>query len=177
MKDYSLPDKTKLGRHARRALRLIERIDRPDLAAADVGAGRSPYLNFVKAGVVRIGLEMSWPLDVIGELPDLPFGDNALDAAFCFQVLLYTKDPTPWAAELFRVIRPGGWLVVSVSRLKAVRRDDFSHMMPRWPDSKWDRMYARIGFEDHTPLVERLLGRVGTYHFSLLRKPIDSPEG
>lgn len=49
---------------------------------------------------------------VRGDLRDLPLDDGAVDLAVVALVLSHLPDPTPALAELRRVLRPGGTLVV-----------------------------------------------------------------
>jgi ubiquinone/menaquinone biosynthesis C-methylase UbiE len=48
-----------------------------------------------------------------GDLAHLPFEDGAFDLAVCALALSHLPDPGPAIAELARVLRPGGTLVVS----------------------------------------------------------------
>lgn len=49
----------------------------------------------------------------LGDLARLPFEDGAFDLAVCALALSHLPDPDPAIAELARVLRPGGTLVVS----------------------------------------------------------------
>src|SRR5512132_2072125 len=49
----------------------------------------------------------------LGDLAHLPFDDGAFDLAVCALALSHLPDPAPAIAELARVLRPGGALVVS----------------------------------------------------------------
>jgi len=49
----------------------------------------------------------------LGDLADLPFEDGAFDLAVCALALSHLPDPGPAIAELARVLRPGGTLVLS----------------------------------------------------------------
>lgn len=49
-----------------------------------------------------------------GGAADLPWPDAGFDAAVCLDVLEHVPDPAAVVAELARVVRPGGTLVVSV---------------------------------------------------------------
>lgn len=49
----------------------------------------------------------------IADAERLPFADAAFDAAACIGVMEYVPDDARGAAELFRVIRPGGRLVIT----------------------------------------------------------------
>jgi ubiquinone/menaquinone biosynthesis C-methylase UbiE len=48
-----------------------------------------------------------------GDLAHLPFEDGAFDVAVCALALSHVPDPAPAIAELARVLRPGGVLVLS----------------------------------------------------------------
>ena len=61
---------------------------------------------------------------VIDDITDLPFADATFDGVLCSSVLEYTRSPEDALAELHRVIKSGGLLVVSVPS---------SHPFARWP--------------------------------------------
>lgn len=44
---------------------------------------------------------------------ELPFDGNCFDLTACLEVLEFTPDPAACLAEFVRVLRPGGWLLVS----------------------------------------------------------------
>lgn len=48
----------------------------------------------------------------LSDVTDLPFADDSLDAAWCSAVLGYVPEPRAALAELVRVVRPGGMVVV-----------------------------------------------------------------
>jgi ArsR family transcriptional regulator len=48
-----------------------------------------------------------------GELESLPIGDGELDAAVLFLVLHYVAEPERALAEVARILKPGGRLVVA----------------------------------------------------------------
>lgn len=89
----------------------------------DAGAG----LGIVAAEVARkhgasvVALDYSCWVDhvdrvanpVQGDLMQLPLRDAAFDTVLCFEVLEHTLDPDRVIAEIFRVLRPGGSLLLS----------------------------------------------------------------
>jgi SAM-dependent methyltransferase len=50
----------------------------------------------------------------VGWLEYLPFEDDEFDAVVCCDVLEHVLDPTVVVAELWRVLKPGGALIVRV---------------------------------------------------------------
>lgn len=50
--------------------------------------------------------------DIVGDIHDLPFADNSLDAIICLSVLEHVEDPMRASRELYRVLKPGGALFV-----------------------------------------------------------------
>lgn len=50
-----------------------------------------------------------------GDLATLPFADNQFDKIFSIQTLYFWSDPAQTLSEIFRVLKPGGMLVVTLS--------------------------------------------------------------
>jgi ubiquinone/menaquinone biosynthesis C-methylase UbiE len=71
----------------------------------DAGAGirKKYYCN-----VVNFEIRAYDTTDVLGICEELPFKDNILDFVHSNAVLEHVKDPFECAAELYRVLKPGG---------------------------------------------------------------------
>jgi SAM-dependent methyltransferase len=83
----------------------------------DCGAGsqRDVYHNVVNLEIV------DYPsTDVLGVGERLPFADDSFDAVLSFAVLEHVKRPTECAAEIMRVLKPGGVLYCQVPFLQPV---------------------------------------------------------
>ncbi len=52
------------------------------------------------------------PLKV--DIQDIPFESNSFDAIICIHVLEHVENDTCAMGELFRVLKPGGWALISV---------------------------------------------------------------
>jgi SAM-dependent methyltransferase len=107
---------------ARRGLRsaLAQVLPRLSGELLDVGCGRKPY-----AGLVRVrryvGLEIDSPharahthADAFYDGRTFPFPDDSFDSAICSQVFEHVFTPDAFLAEIARVVKPGGQLVVTV---------------------------------------------------------------
>jgi len=83
----------------------------------DIGCGRKPYAPWLSEAVEYIGVDVhaqpGGP-DVCGLAWQLPFADASMDAALCTQVLEHVPVPATVLNEAARMLRPGGFLVVSV---------------------------------------------------------------
>ena len=81
----------------------------------DVGAGYRPvyYSNVVNFEIMDYATT-----DVVGVAHRLPFRDESFDGVISIAVLEHVKDPFRCAAEIARVLKPGGWLKCCVPFLQ-----------------------------------------------------------
>jgi len=80
----------------------------------EVGAyGRPSYGRYFPN---RVGLDVrkGHGVDVIGSVYELPFGDKSFDIVLCMAVIEHLEDPKVAIAEIQRVLKPGGKILVSV---------------------------------------------------------------
>lgn len=90
----------------------------------DFGCGQKPYEKYFKASEYT-GLEYDCEISRMGNKADVfydghtfPFKDNYFDCAISTQVLEHVPDPQRCLDELFRVIKPGGYVMLSVPFLQ-----------------------------------------------------------
>ncbi len=106
---------------------------RPGLVALDAGCGTGVFTaSLVKAGMIVTGIDESEkmlavakskpPLNVVkfikGNLERLPFEDDSFDRVLCSFVFEFISDPKQIVGELFRVLKPGGVLVIATLNSK-----------------------------------------------------------
>ena len=103
-------------------------VDNPDCLDVGCGSGNSYARLVVERARSYVGVDVSENavkaaqaagLDarVIGDAAELPFDDESFDVAICVEVLEHLFAPHNAAAEIHRVLRPGGRLVASVPNL------------------------------------------------------------
>ena len=93
----------------------------PGSSVLDAGAGECVYKQLFshcqyKAIDLAVG-EDKWNygnLDYIGPLHDMPIPDDSFDAVLCTQVLEHLEWPRESVKEMYRVLKPGGRLFVTV---------------------------------------------------------------
>jgi SAM-dependent methyltransferase len=107
---------------ARRGLRegLQEFLPRLCGAVLDVGCGSQPYRELIPAERY-VGMEVDTPrtrasfaADVYYDGATFPLPDADYDGVLCSQVFEHVFHPARFLAEVHRVLKPGGWLVLTV---------------------------------------------------------------
>lgn len=108
----------------------------------DLGAGASPYHRVVSqhaSSYIAIDFPASLPrhepraiAGLGGNLERLPLGDASVDSVFSAQVLPHVRKPQAMAAEIHRVLRPGGHAIVTGSFGAPVQVEpyDFARFTP-----------------------------------------------
>jgi ubiquinone/menaquinone biosynthesis C-methylase UbiE len=115
----------------------------------------------------------------LGDALALPYPDGHFDAAVCVRVLHHFADPGPLIAEIGRVVRPGGVLILEFANkrnLKAIARRAFGRQ--NWSPFEPGAVSYKPFHFDHAPAsVRRSLRAAGftverTRAASLLRVPV-----
>lgn len=94
----------------------------------------------------------------------VPFADGAFDFVYSAQVFEHVRDPQPLAAEIRRVLRPGGWLAGSVAQMEAYHSYSVWNFTPYGfrmllENAGLRLLEVRPGMDAVTLLARRLLGR------------------
>jgi ubiquinone/menaquinone biosynthesis C-methylase UbiE len=118
----------------------------------DVGCGPVGLIHFLPQAAERVRLDPllhmyeeklplpGWSMAAAGE--QLPLADRSMDIAICFNALDHMRDPAAALAEIARVLRPGGTLLLMI------------HTFPAWtmPLLAIDRLHphhwTHAGFVD-----------------------------
>jgi len=123
--------------------RVYDRFPRSPDVVVDVGAndGRATWRFGVGAGRTVIGIDVSYLLlkSFLSNLPDqialqadggcLPLEDECADFLFCTETLEHIPDPAAAVDEFFRVLKPGGWLMIQSPNAHRLRNLNLFHIL------------------------------------------------
>jgi len=78
---------------------------------------RTPGLEWIdgyldKVNYIVVDKVADYNPDVVGDIHDLPFEDNSLDAVICMAVLEHVEEPQKAVKEMYRVLKPGGYCFI-----------------------------------------------------------------
>lgn len=163
-----------------RHVRFLARGLAPGGRVLDVGCGRGVILGvladlgFEAHGVERSaaaaqGVDPRAQIRIVEDLAQAGYPDAHFDAVVIWHVLEHLPDPARILAEVHRILRPGGRLVVAVP--------NFSSAQARWSGPAWFHLDApRHLFHFPLSALCRLLANTGfevesVHHFSLRQNP------
>ena len=117
----------------------------PVRTALDVGCGSRPYEDLLPRGAVCTGLDVTDHYGVADVVTDefLPFDDAQFDLVFSTEAFYYLRDAESAVAEIRRVLRPAGTLVVTVPLVWEYSRTTFEH---RYTEHELRALFA--GWDD-----------------------------
>lgn len=107
----------------------------------DVGSGRCWFVRAAPDRAVGLDLDQAVVeqyreegLDIrCGNVYELPFGEGEFDGVLCSYVLEHLNHPLDALAEFHRVLRPDGYLYLTVPHPRTLTTsffDDFTHVKP-----------------------------------------------
>jgi SAM-dependent methyltransferase len=114
----------------------------------DYGCADMPYRAFFAADVEYVGADLAGNDEAAVVLkPDgtVPVADRSFDAVISTQVLEHVQDPRLYLSECFRVLRPGGRLLLSTHGVFAYHPDPVD--LWRWTCEGLRREAENAGFE------------------------------
>lgn len=100
---------------------------------ADLGSGASPYYDLIAptaSSYIAIDYPNALPQKdmrpiqrVAGVIEAIPLSAESIDVAFCSQVLSQVARPADALQEIKRILRPGGYAVISVPHVSALHSE------------------------------------------------------
>lgn len=104
----------------------------------DLGSGmhrRAP-------NVINLEIEQTSMVDVVGDGHDLPFEDAVFDAVISEAVLEHVRNPKRVVAEMYRVIKPGGYVCAAVPFLQGYHASP--HDYQRWTTTGFSVLFSKF---------------------------------
>jgi SAM-dependent methyltransferase len=104
----------------RRRTQLIREVGariQPSRILLDIGGRGKPYAEYFRDRVLWhfvVDIEPGASVDFVGDARVLAVADGSVDVVLCTQVLEHIPEPVRVLQEIFRVLRPGGTLILSV---------------------------------------------------------------
>ena len=133
----------------------------PSARILDYGCANMPYRDMFPPGADYVGADLPGNPDLMVELtPDttVPVDDSGFDAVVSTQVLEHVGNPALYLSECFRVLKPGGRLLVSTHGVFIYHPDPVDYW--RWTCAGLQRQVEAAGFE--VVRFEGMFGLVAT---------------
>lgn len=90
----------------------------------DIGSKDRRYDSWFRGYITACDIVADKPQKIeAADIHNLPYSDYQFDSIICFEVIEYTLDPLKAFAEMLRVLRPGGVLLVSTPFLNYFHDD------------------------------------------------------
>lgn len=83
-----------------------------DKKVLDVGSGGSSYGRFFP-NRLSVDIDPERKPDIVADAGNLPFDDNEFEMILCTEMLEHVKNPFDVEKEFYRVLRPGGRLILT----------------------------------------------------------------
>lgn len=121
--------------------------EKESLEILDLGCGSKPYQQLFEGKIkTYVGLDFNKDLnsDIIGIGEYLPFKSNKFDVIISTQVLEHVDDPSKVIDEIHRVIKKGGFIILSTHGIwfKHTPQDNW-----RWTDSGLEKMFQDFSYK------------------------------
>lgn len=144
----------------------------------DWGCGNTPYRQFFKGNVEKyIGVDVEQNVDgtvdiVLAPGHPLPFSDSSVDAVLSTQVLEHVNDPVWYVREAARVLRSGGYLILSCPGSYMLHEEPHDYF--RYTRYGLEHLFGIAGLRlvrmDTSGGAWRLMGQVFLNHKTFARK-------
>jgi SAM-dependent methyltransferase len=97
-------------------------------------------------------------LDVLADAAQLPLRIGSFDAVLCSEVLEHVSDPRPVLAQIQRVLKPGGQVIITVPFMFRQHADPADH--GRYTQWFWEEQLGKLGFKNLSIEKQGLFGSV-----------------
>lgn len=145
----------------------------------NAGCGDITY-EFIYKDLVQSQIRFDWPntvhdkslIDVYGSVTDLPFADRSFDVILCTEVLEHVNEPKHTLNEFYRVLKPGGYVILSVPFLYQMHEQPYDFF--RYTYYGLNYLFTGSGFKVISCKARGEIAAVLIYMFRKLVKRIAS---
>ena len=128
----------------------------PTSVVLDLGGNKSQKRGAFNIGefdleVIYLNVSIEKKPDVRADALQLPFKDCSFDAVICAEVYEHLYKPDLALNEMYRVLKPGGKIFLTIPFLVAVHSDP--HDYGRYTEMYWSKKLPECGFDNI--LIER----------------------
>jgi SAM-dependent methyltransferase len=127
----------------------------------DYGCGTKPYISVFKhENVEYLGIDLAWNPHadiIIGSDSRIQAPDASADVVLSTQVLEHVEDPDGYLAEAYRILKPGGLLLLTTHGYWMYHPDPTDYW--RWTSAGLQKIVKRQGFE--VVAFKGIIGRMG----------------
>lgn len=148
-------------------------------AAGELPENLNLTLSDLSSGMVQEAVERCWPLpfvSITGQQADataLPFEDGSFDAVIAMHMFYHLADPSKGIAEIYRVLKPGGFLAVTTNGVGNMR--ELYALTTVFGSAPLDPAGAAFGYDTAERFMQAQFGNVSmTQHPARLR--VTEPE-
>lgn len=112
----------------------------------DVGAGHySRYQKFFKYDkYIKMDINHAEHVDVVGSVDSIPLQDESVDSVVCTQVFEHIKYPDKGASEIFRILKKGGYVLLTVPQTNELHEEPHDYF--RYTKYGLNRIFNDAGF-------------------------------
>jgi SAM-dependent methyltransferase len=116
----------------------------------DIGSGRSPYRKFISTdNYICLDVEnrSGDPALIIADINNsIPLEDNVSDCVICTEVLEHLKKPQNALSEIFRILKPGGTLLLTTPMTWPLHEEPNDYF--RYTKYSLEMFASNVGFKE-----------------------------
>lgn len=130
----------------------------------DIGSKSRRYDWLLERKPIAIDLVENKKKDIsFGDVNSLRFLDNSLDNIICLEVFEYLTTPQKAIDEIYRVLKPGGWLILSCPFMYKIHQDQIRYTKDFWENillAKFSQKEIKPIGNFYTIILDILRGKI-----------------
>ena len=113
----------------------------------DAGSGESErYKKFLKFDkYIKLDINPDGKPDILGSVENIPLKNNSVDSTISTQVLEHVKNPQKAVEEFYRVLKSGGYCLVTVPQINELHEEPHDYF--RFTKFGVEEIFSHAGFK------------------------------